>query len=131
MLIWDEKYSTGVAQLDKQHKSLFQYTNDLGEHIKNNFGSQETTNNMVQFLERYIKAHFNQEEACMHKYLCPIATKNKDAHQKFILTFKAAQEKIKNEKTSNKALKELHCFLEKWIREHLCKIDVQLKPCVH
>ena len=86
---------------------------------------------MMLFLEQYVKAHFNQEEACMHKYLCPIATKNKDAHQKFILTFKAAQEKIKNEKTSNKALKELHCFLEKWIREHLCKIDVQLKPCVH
>ena len=131
MLTWDEKYSTGVDQLDKQHKSLFQYTNDLGEYIRNNFGSQRTTNSMMLFLEQYVKAHFNQEEACMHKYLCPIASKNKEAHQAFILKFKAIQEMIRDEKTSDKALKELHHFLEEWIKEHLCKIDVQLKPCVH
>jgi hemerythrin len=67
----------------------------------------------------------------MHKYLCPAAAKNKEAHQKFIRRFKATLEEIKDEKTSDKALKELHCFLEEWIKEHLCKLDVQLKPCVH
>jgi hemerythrin len=131
MITWEEKYSTGVAELDKQHKNLFQYTNDLGEYVKNNFGSKETTASMMRFLDQYIKVHFNHEETCMHKHLCPAATKNKDAHQKFILQFKATEKKINDENTGDKALKELHYFLEKWLVDHICKIDTQLKTCVH
>ena len=131
MLTWEEKYSTGVPQLDKQHQNLFKYTNDLEDYINNNFGSQETTNRMMQFLEQYIKVHFSNEETCMHKYLCPMAAKNKEAHQGFIQKYKATVSKIKEGKSGDKALKELHQFLEAWIKEHVCKLDVQLKPCVH
>lgn len=131
MIIWEEKYSTGVAELDKQHKNLFQYTNDLGEYANNNFGSKETTDRMMRFLDQYIKVHFNHEENCMYKYLCPVASKNKEAHQKFIEKFKVTESKIRDEKGGDKALKELHHFLEAWLVEHICKIDTQLKPCVH
>ena len=131
MIVWEEKYSTGVAELDKQHKSLFNYTNELEEYIKNNFGTQDTIDNMMRFLGQYIKVHFDHEETCMNKHLCPVAAKNKDAHQKFIQHFKVTQEKIKEGSANDKALKELHHFLETWLVEHICKIDTQLKTCIH
>jgi len=131
MITWQEKYSTGVEELDKQHKNLFQYSNDLEECVKNRTFSKVTTDRMLRFLDQYIKVHFNHEETCMFKYSCPIASKNKNAHQEFILKFKATEEKVKDDKNYEKALKELHHYLESWLEEHICKIDTQLKPCVH
>ena len=131
MIIWEEKFSTGVAELDKQHKNLFQYSNDLEECVNNNNFSKVTTDRMLHFLDQYIKVHFSHEEACMFKYFCPIAAKNKEAHQEFIQQFKTTEEKVKDEKNYDAALKELHHFLETWLLEHICKIDIQLKPCVH
>ena len=131
MITWEEKYSTGVDELDKQHKNLFQYANDLEDCVNNDILSKETTDRMLLFLDQYIKVHFSREETCMYKYLCPVATKNKEAHQRFIREFKATEAKVKGEKNYGKSLKELHCFLETWLIEHICKIDTQLKPCVH
>ena len=132
MITWEEKYATGVAELDKQHKNLFKYTNDLEEYLQNNFGSKETTDQMMHFLDQCIKVHFSHEETCMFKHECPVASKNKDAHQKFIKKFRATEEKIKTEESSSDdSLRELHHFLETWLVEHICKIDTQLKPCVH
>ena len=131
MIIWEEKFATGVAELDKQHKNLFKYTNDLGEYISNNFGSQATTDRMMRFLGQYIKVHFNHEETCMFKHSCPIANKNQDAHQKFIKKFKETEERIKLEESGDNALRELHHFLETWLVDHICRIDTQLKVCVH
>ena len=131
MITWEERYSTGVEELDKQHKNLFKYTNDLEEFINDNALSKETIDRMLHFMDQYIKVHFNHEETCMHKLHCPIASKNQDAHQKFIQKFRATEGKIRNENASNETLRELHHFLETWLVEHICKIDTQLKPCVH
>ncbi len=131
MITWEPKYSTGIAELDKQHKNLFQYSNDLEECVKNNSFSKVTTDKMLRFLDQYIKVHFSHEESCMFKYHCPVATKNQDAHRKFIEQFKVTQAKIKDEDSYESALKELHHFLETWLADHICKIDTQLKPCVH
>ena len=131
MVTWQEKYSTGVAELDKQHQHLFQYTNDLEDIIRDSAVSKRTVEGILHFLEQYIQVHFGHEETCMFKHQCPIANKNKEAHRKFIETYKATEEKIRNEGATDEILKELHHFLETWLVEHICKIDTQLKPCVH
>jgi hemerythrin len=131
MITWEEKFATGIAELDKQHKNLFQYTNDLEDLIRDNAGSRETVETTMTFLERYIESHFGREETCMFKFQCPVAGKNKEAHQKFITKFRETQEKIRNQGDDNQALQELHEFLETWLVDHIGRIDTQLKPCVH
>lgn len=131
MIVWKEKYSTGVPELDKHHRDLFRYTNDLEEVMNSDAVSKKTVDGIMLLLGQYIKVHFSHEETCMHKYLCPMAAKNKDAHQKFIRKFKAVEKKIGNEGATDTILKELHHFLETWLVEHICKIDTRLKPCVH
>ena len=129
MIIWKETYSTGIAELDKQHQNLFKYTNDLGQLIKDDAVSKHLLDGTLKFLTKYIGAHFGQEETCMHKHHCPMAEKNKEAHQKFIRHFKLIEEKINKNNASDDSVKELHHFLENWLVEHICKIDSQLKPC--
>lgn len=131
MIAWQDSYSTGVEELDKQHRDLFKYTNDLEQLLKDNSLSKNLLDDILRLLNRYIEVHFNREETCMHKHLCPIANKNKDAHQKFIHTFKMMEIEIRTNIEDDAPIIKLHHFLETWLVEHICKIDVQLKPCIH
>ena len=131
MIKWQESYSTGITKLDDQHKSLFEYCNDLEEWLNTGGLSKETLAYTLSFMDRYIKGHFGQEETCMFKYACPIAGKNKIAHDKFIEAFKIFQNKINGDKDSDAPLIEFHHFLKTWLTDHICKIDTQLKSCVH
>lgn len=131
MITWQEKYSTGIAELDKQHKNLFDYTNSLEQIIKDNALSRSSIDGFMRLLDQYIKVHFGHEENCMYKYHCPAAAQNKEAHQKFIERFKMTEDRIRTEDANDQALKDLHQFLESWLVEHICKIDTQIKACVH
>ena len=130
MIKWKESYSTGVAKLDEQHKSLFKYCNDLEDVLNVQGASKQSLERALNFLEKYAKGHFGQEETCMHKCACPAAEKNKLAHQKFIETYKIFQKKISEDGDYQSTLKELHRFLENWLTDHICKIDTQLKKYV-
>jgi len=135
MIKWKEEYSTGVAKLDQQHRSLFEYCNELEGTIKDGPIAVSTVELALRFLERYVKGHFGQEEACMHQHACPIADKNKFAHQQFIQMYESLQQKFINNKTNEANAKEtlqvLHQFLEKWLIDHICQIETKLKPCVN
>ena len=130
MIEWRESYSIGVEKLDEQHKNLFQYSNDLERGINNGAVSKQTLEGALKFLGSYVKGHFGQEEACMYKYACPFAKQNTMAHQKFIEAYKGFQRILTEEGNNEGTLKELHRFLETWLVDHICKIDVQLKTCV-
>ncbi|MDE2027481.1 MAG: hemerythrin family protein [Candidatus Omnitrophica bacterium] len=129
MILWQESYSTGVAELDKQHKALFQCTNELGKAIEDNALSPRIIDETLIYLKKYIQVHFGHEETCMHRFACPIATKNKEAHEKFIQKFKTLEEKIKSDETKDEPIIELHHFLETWLVDHIGRIDTQIKPC--
>jgi hemerythrin len=130
MIKWEDSFLTGIAKLDQQHKNLFQYCNDLGDGINSGEISQNVLSQALVFLGKYIKIHFGKEETCMNKYSCPIAEKNKFAHQKFINAYQKFQKMISENKDSGVILRELHYFLENWLIEHICKIDTQLKTCI-
>ena len=131
MIRWQEAYSTGISKLDEQHINLFQYSNELEMLIKSGEFSMSTLKLSLKYLERYALGHFGQEETCMHKFACPIAQTNQGAHQQFIQTYTNFQNRVIIEDDCEATLKELHRFLETWLKEHICRIDVQLKKCLH
>ena len=131
MIKWQESYSVGVYLLDEQHKELFGFCNDLEEILRDGDVSKEFLEDGLKFLEKYVKAHFGQEETCMHQYACPVYKKNKLAHQQFIKAYVNFEKKIHEEADGMRTLRQLHTFLEKWLLEHICKIDTHLKSCVY
>ena len=131
MIKWQESYSLGVTELDEQHKNLFVFSNDIDGILQDRDVSGKELADALKFLGEYVADHFHLEEKCMHDHACQIAEKNKFAHEKFIQTYKALEKRIDQDDDAYSILAELHRFLENWLVEHICKIDVQLKPCIH
>ena len=130
MIEWKDAYSIGIPMLDEQHQKLFQFSNDLESIIQDGEVSENLMWESIQYLENYANMHFGKEEMCMFKYQCPIAEKNQEAHTRFIAFYNFLSERMKKEGITHRMAREFHWFIEQWLIEHICKIDVHLKDCV-
>jgi hemerythrin-like metal-binding protein len=127
-LAWDDAYSSGVQDVDDQHKKLFEMMNGFGEDIKNGRAG-ESFDETMKFLGDYVRFHFGFEEDCMNQHHCPAHQKNKEAHAGFMELFKKFAQRAKTEDKETLAL-EIHEAAANWLVKHVCGIDVQLKHCV-
>src|SRR5688572_27739742 len=114
MILWEDRYKTGEEMIDRQHRMLFEFFNDFEDVIKNGLGKSFVENSLL-FLENYIHLHFGIEEFCMHKHRCPIADKNKAAHEKFKETFNTYKNKLADNGYNDQIATELHQNIEAWI----------------
>lgn len=130
MIKWQEKYTTGLKEVDDQHKILFVFFNDFEESIKESRGMAYIFS-YFSVLEAYAVAHFQYEEECMEKYRCPAAEVNKIAHQKFIENVVSVRAQLESKQFTDEQAAQLHQFLEQWITGHIIGTDAQLRPCVH
>ena len=125
---WDDKYATGNDEIDKQHKQIFAYLDELEDHIEHG-ASQQWVENFMSALGLYTRSHFCYEEICMRQAKCPIATKNKGQHTKLLAAFHKAEQKLEREGISDDLLQQLKDFLTSWLVNHIMKIDIHLRAC--
>jgi len=85
MVVWDEKYATGIELIDSQHKELFSLTNELfracmsdEETLKSVF--IETMGRMVE----YVRFHFGAEQQMLQRINYPDYQEHKKQHDKLI-----------------------------------------------
>jgi hemerythrin len=126
---WSERFATGIPELDNQHKLLFRMAGDYRQALDEQRGERMYAL-WLESLDEYAKAHFGIEEACMHRYSCPVAATNSAAHRRFtemLGTFRARHAERGFEPADARQLVE---FVEHWLSSHIGGIDVQLKPCV-
>jgi len=128
-LIWDESMSTGVAELDDAHKTLILWVNKLSDAMKSGKGKEEVMS-ILDFLGNYAQKHFSSEEACMHANRCPTALANKKAHGEFLAYFTKMRGDCETNGVTVSKVLELQGALGNWLRNHIMKIDVALRPCV-
>ena len=128
MLQWSEEYSTGIKDIDQQHKLLFKFVNVLEEEIKKGSGA-EVIQKAVDFMEEYAREHFRFEEMCMCGVNCAETNNNKEAHGKFIEKLKEFDSKAKTQSNQQEVVIEMHRFVEDWLKTHLLNIDSKLKQC--
>lgn len=133
MLRWSEQFETGHTLIDTQHKTLVSYINRLeGMSVITNPTRQdvEFILKLLNFIETYMDVHFKLEEDCMEKYRCPAHQENKEAHQKFLTFFQEFKRRFETEGVRQQVLISLHESCSSWIRQHIMRIDVRLKPCL-
>jgi hemerythrin len=85
MVVWDEKYATGIDLIDIQHKELFILTNELfraclGEEKALKSVFTETMGRMVD----YVRFHFAAEQELLHRIKYPEYHEHKKQHEKLI-----------------------------------------------
>jgi hemerythrin len=129
MIIWDDSMSMGVSIIDAQHKMLFQKFNEFSEAISGTT-PREAAGEILDFLQFYATWHFKQEENCMNEYKCPVAAENKQAHAEFVSTFSQFYTQWQTDIMTPKLVSETYMELEKWLVQHVARVDTQLRPCV-
>jgi hemerythrin len=85
MVIWDEKYATGIHLIDSQHKELFSLTNELfhaclggEEALEGVF--KETMERMVE----YVHFHFGAEQEMLQRVKYPDYQEHKKQHETLV-----------------------------------------------
>jgi len=128
-LIWDNTYSTGHADIDVQHQTIFTYLNDLERHIQKH-KTQDWAADFIHSLNLYIRNHFSFEEMCMRKTKCSTAARNKTQHQKLLSTLATFEQELEANGYKPEQLEKLHTFLSHWYIHHTLRIDIQLRDCI-
>jgi hemerythrin len=86
LVVWDEKYATGIDLIDNQHKELFSLTNELfraclGGEAAVQVVFKETMGRMVD----YVRFHFSAEQDLLQKINYPDFQEHKKQHDTLVV----------------------------------------------
>jgi len=124
LVVWSDRLSCGIKQIDNQHKGLVALVNDMFNHVTGDEVEEYVYFNKV-ILEavKYIKIHFATEEKLMLAAKLPNYAMHKKAHNSFILT---VVDNIYDYKAGKKFnLYSFTKFLKDWILSHVALVDKQ------
>ena len=115
---WKENYCVGDATIDSQHQYLFSLANEL---VASKDKSELTNNAMKLF--RYVREHFNHEEAVMRQVDYPEYQEHVAMHEEMINQLSAIGSDIYNDRWS---VANLQQFMNKWLTDHILVVDAKL-----
>ncbi|MES0328364.1 MAG: bacteriohemerythrin [Gammaproteobacteria bacterium] len=124
---WSSDFCVGVAELDDDHKILFELLNYLRAMIEG--GDASALPAIIDDLQQYTIYHFQHEEemmlACHYQYL--------DNHK---LVHRMMETRL-NEFTKNPGFKGdiqaatwLIDFFEDWLKDHIAGMDKNYSACI-
>ena len=127
---WNDNFTTGIAQIDEQHKRLVELLNVLVGHLA--FQSDAPAlNKIFDELKQYTAVHFADEERIWHKYFNndPWEEWHKSAHQDFIAKVLELKDK-ETEDTMDEVIEEIVTFLTHWLALHIIESDKRMAKVV-
>jgi hemerythrin len=125
-LVWEDKYSVGVVEIDNQHKRMFAVINELLDAI-NTGTTADHLGNIIESLVKYKIFHFETEEKYFRDFNYEEAEAHTAKHHEFNQKLTTLKEKHP-EYTVEFAF-ELVDFLEDWLIDHLMVVDQKYKKC--
>ncbi len=128
-IAWDESMTTGVPEIDAQHKELLEKFNELSDALDEH-KDRQTAAAILDFLQFYSAWHFQREEACMEQYHCPMAELNRVGHAEFIAHFGQLYELYQGRGVTHETAKTVYEELRDWLVNHIRRVDSGLYPCV-
>jgi hemerythrin len=127
MIEWNDRYLTGHAKVDEDHKRLFACLNQLDAALKQGAAGGKI-DEIITFLSAYTREHFVREEKHMHLVGCPAYDENCRAHSALVSKLDAWLAKKAAGSSTGLAL-EIFFETSSWIRNHIMKVDCRLRGC--
>jgi hemerythrin len=126
---WFEQYKIGVPLIDADHLNLFMEVARFNEHLQSGMSAEELGKSL-NFLDKYVGAHFAREEMLMREKAYPYYTQHKALHLQLKKVVFAVRRVFETdiEKVDKKKLNQ---FLRDWLIEHILKVDTKLVPYVN
>lgn len=122
---WTEDLSTGVAEIDGQHKELFTRINGLLDACREGKGRHEVEK-VMKFLEDYVVRHFSEEEKYMAEFSYPAYGSHKAQHLRFMDDFFSLKEQFEREGPGVHIIVRTNDTLVDWLKTHIRKVDKEL-----
>jgi len=123
MLVWEDEYKIGNAEMDAQHLILFALLNQLTVNIDSD-RADECLHDVMTALGDYIDYHFAHEEALMKAWDYPGLDEHSAKHVQFVAEIKHLQALVKGS-DAHKAAIRVRAFVLDWLLGHILGTDVE------
>jgi len=124
-LNWDNDLSTGIENIDNQHKELFNRINQLLLAMKDGTAKDDVIKTL-DFLEEYVIKHFTEEEMIQKKNDYPKYNIQHEQHQQFKGELKKLRETFDSKGTSSLLVLNVQKEMSTWWRSHITSLDKDL-----
>ena len=125
LIKWSDRFSTGVTEMDNQHKVLIDFVNKLDSAMKTGKGKQ-VVGDILDGLIAYTGNHFKAEEELLTTHGYGDYPQQKAEHEKLVGQALEIQKDFHGGKPVNTI--ELMDFLKDWLTNHIQKMDKQYGP---
>ena len=120
MFEWKQDYSLGHADIDGQHKRLFELASDLHSAMTQGKG-KDTLSKTLANLVSYTKMHFATEERLMQTHHYPEYAEHKAAHDALTARVLEFQKEFDAGRVGMTV--QLLQFLKDWLQHHIAETD--------
>jgi hemerythrin-like metal-binding protein len=120
MIEWNETYSVGIDEIDRQHKQLLKMVNRLIANPAVTVDS-ETISSLLTDMREYASMHFKTEEQYMTASEYPDLEQHKDQHREFrrVMLDLCMRTMAKDQKVPGKMME----YLIEWLVNHILHSD--------
>ncbi len=128
-ITWNDSMSTGIAELDNQHKELIKMLNGLSDTMRSGKGKDDIEKILV-FTGEYAQKHFECEEQYFVEYNCLAGPQNKAGHEYFLTRFADLVEDFQQQGGSFALVMKIYNELSNWLIQHILGVDTKLRTVV-
>lgn len=122
---WTQDLATGNAEIDGQHKEIFNRLNKLLTASEEGRGSLAVAE-MLDFLEDYVKTHFAAEEHLQKRLGYPEYTAHKGLHLKFLVDVARLKDDYAQKGETLTMTLEVNQVVVEWLVNHIKTVDRRL-----
>lgn len=122
MLEFDPILLTGVDEIDRQHREIFERVGALLEASRTRRSKEEVLR-LVEFLDAYAVDHFAAEERRMEATGYPKLEAHRLEHRQFAKEFEALRQELASEGPTALFVIRVANRVTEWLREHIYRTD--------
>ncbi len=123
--VWDDSISTGVVEIDIQHKQFLAVLHDFADQLEQGVGAGNVKK-LLAFLKYYGEWHFDREEMCALRHLCPMSSTNSRAHEKYMETVDSLMAQCRQGKPTEELANSVYQILTTWLVSHIMNVDKKI-----
>jgi len=117
-ITWTDDLDTGIDVIDKQHRRIVDYINDL--EVANASGNKESVRRVLDDLVDYTMSHFAFEESLQEEAGYKYAKPHKKVHDLFV---RRVNDYVERFRLGEDVSDGLHQMLTSWLINHIKRDD--------
>jgi hemerythrin len=124
-ITFDKNLATGDAEIDEQHRELFDRIDKLLAASREKRSAEEV-GQMLTFLGDYVVHHFSAEERMMAAAAYPELAAHQAEHRRFVQEFTILYNEYRSEGPTTLFIIRVGNRVTGWLREHIYRTDRSL-----